>query len=393
MRTAAATSFPPFEESCPWCGQSIPHEKLDEIRERIQTNERAQTRAIERRLEDEFKTKLEEATTQHAASIAEMNKAKAAAIKQAEANAAKSIAAAEAEFERRRAEEVQLAADAKKAAEANLAEVEAQREQQLRARLDEQREALAQHHLKELNGEKARAFADRQKLEQELAKMQRQLQQKSANELGEGAEIDLFERLKAEFPGDEIVRIKHGEPGADIQHTVREAGRVCSVIVYDSKNRVAWRNTYVTKLHSDQIAAKADVSILASSVFPAGVRQLHAQDGVVIANPARVIALVSILRRQLIHIATLRLSDQARVEKMDALYDYITSERCSQLFSQAETLTQDLLDLDVKEKRTHDTTWEKRGRLINSVVQTQATLQAEIDRIVTTPVVPVRRAT
>jgi hypothetical protein len=393
MRTSAVTSLPPLEEACPWCGQPIPHEKLDEIRERIQANERAQTRAIERRLEEELKTKLEEATAQNAAKIAELDRAKTAAIKQVEAEAAKSMAAAEADFEQRRARDVQLAIDAKTAAEKTLAEFEANREQQLQQRLGEQREALAQHHAQELNGEKGRAFAERHKLEQELAKMQRQLQQKSANELGEGAEIDLFERLRADFPGDEIVRVKHGEPGADIHHKVKQAGRVCGIIVYDSKNRVAWRNNYVTKLHSDQIAAKADVSILATTVFPAGTQQLHAQDGVVIANPARVVALVSILRRQLIHIATLRLSDQARTEKMDALYDYITSERCNQLFGQAETLTEDLLDLDVKEKRAHDTTWRKRGEFIRAVEQTHGTLHAEIDRIVTASVVPVKQAT
>jgi hypothetical protein len=113
---------------------------------------------------------------------------------------------------------------------------------------------------------------------------------------------------------------------------------------------------------------------------------------VVIANPARVVALVSILRKHLIHVATMRLSDHARMEKMAALYDFVTSERCNQLFSQLNVVTEDMLDLEVKEKRAHDATWKKRGELIRASEQAHATLAAEIDRIVTAPVVPLKKA-
>src|SRR4029078_5026313 len=44
------------------------------------------------------------------------------------------------------------------------------------------------------------------KLQSELADMQRKLEGKTANELGEGSEIDLFEQLKATFEGDRIPR-------------------------------------------------------------------------------------------------------------------------------------------------------------------------------------------
>ena len=42
-----------MEDTCPWCGQPIPHEKFIEIKARIRANERARTRDLERRLRDE----------------------------------------------------------------------------------------------------------------------------------------------------------------------------------------------------------------------------------------------------------------------------------------------------------------------------------------------------
>jgi hypothetical protein len=279
------------------------------------------------------------------------------------------VVAAEASAAEKYAAELQAAVEAKQQAKTELAEVRVEHERVMTTRLDEQREALEQHRLQELNAEKARAFKERQKLEEQLARLQRQLQKKTADELGEGAEVDLLEELKRNFVGDDIQRVKRGAPGADIVHKVMDSGRACGTIVYDSKNRTAWRNDYVTKLHSDQLAAKADHAILASAVFPAGNRQLHVQDGVVIANPARVVALVSILRKHLIHVATMRLSDHARMEKMAALYDFVTSERCNQLFSQLNVVTEDMLDLEVKEKRAHDATWKKRGELIRASVR------------------------
>jgi hypothetical protein len=48
------------------------------------------------------------------------------------------------------------------------------------------------------------------KLEEDLADVQRKLQQKTANEHGEGAELELFEVLKAAFEGDRIRRVEKG---------------------------------------------------------------------------------------------------------------------------------------------------------------------------------------
>jgi hypothetical protein len=382
---------------CPWCEQPIPHERFAEIHGRIQANERAQTRAIELRLQEELDLKLAQIQASADAKVQQVKADAAHALGRAQEAARVAEIAAREEAKRQAeaaaAAKLKAAEKAKARAEKQLGEQKAREEEALNAGLQEQREALEQHALTLVNAEKAKAFSDGQKLEGQLDLLKRQLQKKTTQELGEGAEVNLFEELKREFPGDDIKRVKKGEAGADIVHKIIENGRECGSIVYDSKNRTAWRNDYVTKLRADQVAAKADHAILVGRVFPAGAAQLHIQGGVIVANPARVVALIRLIRNHQTHLATLRLSDQARTEKMAGLYHFITSERCRQLLSEFETVATSLLELDVKEKKAHDATWKRRGELVRALEQTQGTLVTEIDLIVTAPVAQLRKAT
>jgi len=115
----------------------------------------------------------------------------------------------------------------------------------------------------------AKHFEETQRLTGKVEDLARQLERKTANELGEGAELDLFESLKQEFEGDQIMRVSKGAAGADSIHDVVHRGKICGRLVYDAKNRNAWRNEYVTKLREDQITAQAEHAILSSLKFPA----------------------------------------------------------------------------------------------------------------------------
>ena len=82
--------------------------------------------------------------------------------------------------------------------------------------------------------------------------MERQIQRKTSQDLGDGAELDLYEILRESFPDDRITRVQKGQPGADIHHEVMYKGQCCGKIVIDSKNRHGWQNAFVTKLRQDQ---------------------------------------------------------------------------------------------------------------------------------------------
>ena len=389
-----------MEDTCPWCGQPIAHEKFIEIKARIRANERARTRDLERRLRDEqdailaqvqaaAELQIKKANRLFEVQAAEARRKADAAIKAANKQVQSLVRAARDE-ERKKSRAAVAAASAETArlraeADRRLAEQRAHDDDVLKARLREQRDALDKATVEAINAEKAKAFTDRQKLEARLAQLQRQVAHNAAAELGEGAELNLYEQLRDEFPGDTIVSVKRGQPGADLVHTVIENGRECGHIVYDSKSRAAWRNSYVSRLLDDKIAAKADHAVLVTRVFPAGQAQLYVQDGVIVANPARVLALAQMIRKHVVQQATLRLSDEARAENTMRLYDFITSDRCSVLLEQIGTVSDKLLDLDVKEHRAHTATWKQRGQLIREIQQARGTLVTEIDLVLTTP--------
>ena len=160
--------------------------------------------------------------------------------------------------------------------------------------------------------------------------------------------------------------------------------KVCGKIVYDSKNRNAWRNEYVTKLRDDQVAEKAEHAILAALKFPSDQRQLCIQDGVIIANPARVVALVQMIRRHVVLVHTLRLSNTERAKKTTDLYEFIRSERCTQLFERIDGHAKSLFKLQEQEKKAHVATWSRQGTFYRGIQKTCRELTSEIDRIIGT---------
>jgi len=335
-------------EICPFCEQTIPHDKVAEIKRRIRLNERV----LERRLHNE----------------------QAAAVAQTQAAAEQQLREATQRFEAQ-------AAEARRKSDAAVKAAVAETENALARRLEEQRRALEKATIEAINAEKAKAFADRQKLESRLTQLQRQVTRR-ADQLGEGADVDLYEQLREEFPSDKIGKVKKGEPGADIVQIVLENGRECGCIVYDSKDKGVWRKSYVARLLEDKIAAKAEHAVLVTRAFPAGHAQLFVQDGVIVANPARTIVLAQVLRKHVVQLATLR-GAKGRLANTTRLYEFITSDRFGVLLEQIGAVSDRLLDLDVEEHTAHTATWKQRGRLIREIQQARGTLVTEIDLIVT----------
>lgn len=281
-------------------------------------------------------------------------------------------------------EEKQAAVTAKAAAGLQFQALQETHAKALRDGIQETREAMEKSSRDALNAEQAKHFEDKQKIQNTVEDLKRQLENKTALDLGEGAEVDLFEALKDAFPDDDLSRIKRGVAGADIRHMVRHNGKDCGLILYDSKNHKAWRSEFVTKLRDDQIADKADHAILSTIAFPQGTKQLHILDGVVLVNPARAVVIAKLVRRQIVQAHCRNLSNDDREQKSLELYSFISSERFEALMTKLHATTNSLNELDVKEQAAHKVVWQKRGQLVGSVAKAQADLVSEIERIVGT---------
>jgi hypothetical protein len=246
----------------------------------------------------------------------------------------------------------------------------------------ETRDALEKDKTDALNAEQAKRLQDTQKLSATVDDLKRQLEKKTSDELGEGAELDLFEALKSRFEHDLIRRVPHGISGADIIHEIRENNIVCGKIVYDCKNRKDWKYEYATKLRTDKIAEKADHAVLSTNKFPTGSKQLHVHENAIIASPARVTVVAEILREQVVLLHTTRASLEAREEKSQELYTYMTSAQSAELFDTVDTQIGKLEKIDQDELRAHQAVWDRRGKVVKSLEKAHGNLRYEVRRIV-----------
>jgi hypothetical protein len=371
-------------EMCPWCDQPISHDKFEAIRRRM-TAEEQQRLAT---LTAQFQRERAAAEAKASAALHQLRAETAAAAEQKVLTArAEAQAAAEADLAAKlTAVECRLdaAEQARLATQDELTTLKATHAKAMQRRLEELEQQQRQEKEAAILTEKAKAFEDNQRLQLKLQELQRQLEGKSAHELGETSELDLFEQLRSAFEGDRIRRVGKGINGADVIHEIVHNGRTCGKIIYDSKNRNAWQNEFANKLRADKLAERADHAVLSSNKFPKGMQQLHNQDGVIIAHPARILALAEILRRNILQTHELRVGNEEREQKTVALYAFITSEPCKQLLDLIDAQAVKMLELDATEEKAHRLTWERRNKLIRSVKKVQGDLTFEIDRIIGT---------
>lgn len=247
--------------------------------------------------------------------------------------------------------------------------------------LKQQRETLDEHRDSELQKVRVTHARENEQLQKRVQELNRKLEQKTAHELGEFAEVDLYRALCDAFQGDRIRRVQKGESGADIVHEIMHNGQFCTTLIYDSKNRRIWHNTFVQKLLIDQANAKAEHAILVTSVFPSGKRDLCASDGVILAKPSQVVTIATLLRNNVIADHVRNLSFKDRTEKKERLYGLISSELFRQRMSTVERACRDLEKMDVDEADAHRKVWNKRNALYKSVDKSVHDLVTDVNVI------------
>ena len=331
------TAFP--TERCPWCNSAVTHERFAEIEVRIRQQE--QTKLAESA--KQLRTQLE---AQHAAEM----------------------------LRQRKLNEQQMDTLLK----AKLKELDAERENvyaDQRAGIEKDRDLAILKAQAEFNRE-------RESLQAKVKDVERQLQHKTSQGLGDDAEIDLFKALTEAFPTDRVSRVPKGQNGADIQLEVIHKGQPCGKIIFESKNVKAWQNTFVSKLREDQMAAGAEHAVLATTVFPRSHRELCVESDVIIVSPKRVTHVVTLLRRTMITSHLRGLSLNERATKMSRLYALITSDKYGQQFREVERLSTDIANLDVSEKKSHETLWRKRGTLTARITNALREIDSEVANVV-----------
>lgn len=204
---------------------------------------------------------------------------------------------------------------------------------------------------------------------------------KGGGEVADGGEINLYDELRAAFPDDALSRRSEGNLLLDVRYKGKSAGK----LLIGSKPRASWQQAFLTRLREEQSEAGADHAILATTAFPAGKKELFVDSGVIVVAPARVRAIVEVLRKALISMHVAKLSDAERSDKLNKLFRFITSATFKRKLAEASDLTSEALQIDVDEKRSHDLVWRKRGTVLTRIRQVLRDIDADVSAIVESP--------
>ena len=274
---------------------------------------------------------------------------------------------------------------------AAIEQVKVELEKQRKKELTEVRAILQKDRDSALAKREAEFARERDALQKKIVDISRRVQ-KSGGEIADGADIDLYDELRAAFPEDMIAR-KGGNLIIELRYKSKPAGR----LLIAAKPRAAWQHAFVTKLRQETSELGADHAILATPVFPAGKKELFVDGGVIVVSPARVRAIVEVLRKALIAMHVARLSEQERADKLSKLFRHITSAAFKRKLAEASDLTNEALQLDVEEQRAHATVWRRRGTVLTRIQKVLRDIDTDVSTIVESrdepePVTPIRAA-
>ena len=316
-------------EKCPWCGSTITHAKFLQVQASIRDDERKKLASIRAELEKEIAAQAQKLLRERQAIDAE----KAQMKKQIDLAVKKEVAT-------------------------------------VRQILQKDRDAA-------LLRKEADFARERAALEKKISDMSRRV--KKGLDVGEGGELDLYDELRGAFPDDQITRTKG--KAANLLLDVRYRNKSAGKILVDAKPRGAWQQAFVTKLRQEQSDTGVDHAILATTIFPSGKRELFIDSGVIVVSPARVRAIVEVLRKALITMHVAKLSDAERSDKVGRLFRFITSTGFKRKLAEASDLAGEALQIDVDEKRAHDNVWKKRGTVLTRIKNVLREIDTDVSAI------------
>lgn len=348
--------------------------------EEKRTRERvAQAEALRDEQLQDMRALLEAQRRQHAESMQQMRAAEKEAAAARERTLHEKLAARAVDLEGQlatqseqlaalRATELQLRRD-----RAELESSQQQLELDVQRRMDEERRQVTET-ARAAEAEKSRLREGdlQKKLDDTLAKLseaQRQLEQGSQQAQGEVLELLLEEQLASAFRLDTIDEVKKGVRGGDaIQTVMTRSGQAAGVILWEAKRAQKWNHAWPAKLKDDMRAAGALAGVIVTTTFPSDWPESQAfgmHDDVWLTAPAAAIPMAAVLREGLIEAYKARLASANKGEKMEAVYDYLTSPQFAhKLRAVYDAFSRMRQELNV-ERTTMQQRWKRREKQID----------------------------
>ncbi len=218
---------------------------------------------------------------------------------------------------------------------------------------------------------------------EQLAAMERRTRQGSMELQGEALETWLKQQLQTAFPLDSIEDVNKGQRGADlVQQVVNARGQRCGVVIWETKNAQNWSKGWLDKIHGDAERVGADLKVIVSAVLPDGIKSFGLEDGVWVSNIESAPALGSVLRQQLLQLYNLKRANIGREGKMEAVYDYLVSDRFADRVQRIVGTWKALKDQIDAEERAMRRQWKERHKQLDTMIDVTTDLYTDFSAVI-----------
>jgi hypothetical protein len=236
-----------------------------------------------------------------------------------------------------------------------------------------QRETLVRAQEQERNAlDKAELQKKLDDMAAQMADMQRKAEQGSQQLQGEVLELVLEEGLRRSFPLDVIEEVKKGQRGGDVIHRVQSrSGAAAGILLWETKRAAVWNQQWLAKLKEDMRACGADAGVLVTtaSALPRewnSTTQFGLCDDCWVVTWPMAVQLAEVLRAGLLDVHKQRLVSAGKGEKMEAIYDYVTSPQFAQKLKAVMDAFQRMREELESEKNQTMQRWARREKQLEA---------------------------
>ena len=227
--------------------------------------------------------------------------------------------------------------------------------------------------------EQEKKLTDTQKA---LEDAQRKAHQGSQQSQGEVLELDLENRLREEFPFDDITEVKKGQRGADIKQTVcNHNGTHCGVLLWETKNG-KWQPAWIAKFKADIRDANASIGVIVSQEIPAELGEMkHLDNNVWVVSPRLAPRLAAALRITILQVDAANKMNSGKDVKMEALYQFLVGPEFRhrvEAIVENYTVLQDEIE---REKRASALKWARQEKAIRAVIDNTIGMYGDLQGI------------
>lgn len=201
-----------------------------------------------------------------------------------------------------------------------------------------------------------------------ISDLQRKAEQGSQQIQGEVLELALEEVLRREFAIDVFEEVKKGARGADVtQRVMTRSLQSAGVILWEAKRAKDWGRDWPSKLKSDMQECAADVGILVTTIMPKEVPAgqlfcLH--EDIWVTTWSAAVPLAAAIRERVLEVHKQRAISAGKGEKMEAVFDYVTSPQFAQKLRAVFETFKRMRDELESEKSTTMQRWARREKQI-----------------------------